>query len=244
MLAQQDPECAPQFHETDFPSSNDLLNGIGVGDGLIVMTSPTATQVDKSNIEKDALVDAYYKNFHKLHPFLPPQRHFYRLFQDPSRQLNFTPLVAVMRLLGHIFHSREWSTTLKVYAETCILQTLPTDPIVVQCRLLYSIALFWYDHKDEAKIQMDMAIRLAVNLQMCFQDFAARNGGDDPVLTESWRRTWWMLYLVDAYYAGTLGTMNFEVLDVGATVELPCEESEFASGVGTVNCLWYRHKLA
>jgi hypothetical protein len=244
LSAPQDPACEPQFYETDFPTNDDLLNGIGIGDGHIVMTSPAATQVDKINIEKDALLDAYYKNFHTLHPFLPPQRHFYRLCQEPSRQLNFTPLVAVMRLLGHISHSREWSTTLKDFVETCLLQTSPTDPIIVQCRLLYSIALFWYDYKDEAKSQMDMAIRLAVNLRMFLQDFAATNGGDDPVLTESWRRTWWMLYLLDAYYAGTLGTMNFEVLDIEATVELPCEESEFASGVGNVYCLWNRRTFA
>ncbi|KAJ5313497.1 uncharacterized protein N7443_000381 [Penicillium atrosanguineum] len=229
-VVQQGPECTPPFLEIDLPSSYDLLNGIGVGDDIAGMASPAATQLFIGNIEKDVLIDAYYKDFHKLHPFLPPQRHFYRLCQDPSRRLNFSPLVAIMRLVGHIVHSREWPTSLKDYAETCFSQTSPTDPIMVQCRLLYSMVLFWYDYKAEAKIEMDKAIRLAVDLQMCLHGFATKHGGDDPVLTESWRRTWWMLYLVDAYYAGTLGTMNLEVVDIDSTVELPCEESEFESG--------------
>ena len=53
----------------------------------------------------------------------------------------------------------------------------------------------------------------------------------DVVLMESWRRTWWMLYIVDAYYAGTLGTMNLKAFLVEATVDLPCEEDVYESGV-------------
>lgn len=42
-----------------------------------------------------------------------------------------------------------------------------------------------------------------------------------------------MLYIVDAYYAGTLGTMNFAVVDIDATVDLPCEEREYELEVST-----------
>lgn len=108
---------------------------------------------------------------------------------------------------------------------------------MVQCRLLYSLALFWYDYKAESKMEMEKATRLALDLHMFSQDFAAKHGADDPVLRECWRRTWWMVYVVDAYYAGTLGTMNFDVVDIEATVDLPCEESEFESGVSTDNLL-------
>jgi hypothetical protein len=44
-----------------------------------------------------------------------------------------------------------------------------------------------------------------------------------------------MLSIVDTYYVGTLKTMQFRVLDIKATVELPCEESEYELGVCTVN---------
>ncbi|RSM19647.1 hypothetical protein CDV31_001534 [Fusarium ambrosium] len=101
---------------------------------------------------------------------------------------------------------------------------------MVQCRLLYSIVLFWHGYKEDSKREMDAAVQLALQLGMCRQGFVTENGGQDPVLVECWRRTWWMLFIVDAFYAGTLGAMNFATLDVEATVELPCEESEYESG--------------
>ncbi|KAK4946531.1 hypothetical protein LTR10_014383 [Elasticomyces elasticus] len=101
---------------------------------------------------------------------------------------------------------------------------------MVQCRILYSIALFWNNYKDEAKREMDAAVQLGVDLQMFRQDFAAKHGAQDAVLTECWRRTWWMLYMIDAFYAGTLGAMNFATVDVDATIELPCEECDYEQG--------------
>ncbi|KAL1905365.1 hypothetical protein Sste5344_008858 [Sporothrix stenoceras] len=62
------------------------------------------------------------------------------------------------------------------------------------------------------------------------QDFAAKYGAQDAVLTECWRRTWWMLYMVDAFYAGTLGAASFATVDVVATVDLPCEEADYEKG--------------
>ena len=155
-----------------------------------------------------------------------------KLYQDSSRQPSLRPLIAIVRLVGYIFNARGWSIPLKEYAEACLLQAQPRDPVLVQCRLIYSVVLFWYDYKSDAKSQIDAAIHLATDLQMFRQEFAAEQGASDPVVMECWRRTWWILYTVDAYYAGTLGIMTSELLDVDATVDLPCEESEYESGVG------------
>ncbi|KAJ5639114.1 uncharacterized protein N7484_006976 [Penicillium longicatenatum] len=78
---------------------------------------------------------------------------------------------------------------------------------------------------------MNIAVQAARALGMFRQEFAVTHGDDDLVLQESWRRTWWMLYTIEAYYQGTLGTMNFQVLrNIDATVELPCEEDEYELG--------------
>ncbi|KAK1701178.1 C6 zinc finger protein [Colletotrichum godetiae] len=135
-----------------------------------------------------------------------------------------------MRLVGHIYTARKWSSEIQNDAECQFLEAAPTDPVMVQCRLLYSIALFWHSFKAEAKDQMDLAVRLALDLQMFQQEFAATHGDGSPVLMECWRRTWWTLFIIDAYYAGTLGTMNFAVVDVESSVELPCTEAEYESG--------------
>lgn len=232
VIIQQGPEYTPQFLP-EAPSSYDLLNEISIGEGRPDMNSPAVAQVDVGDIEKDPLVNSYYENFHRLHPFVPPQRHFTRLCQDLRPQVNFTPLIAVMRLIGHIFKSHEWSIPLKNYVETCFSQTRVDDPIMVQCRLLYSMALFWYDYKAEAKAEIDHATRSATDMQMYLRSFSTTHGADDPVFQECWRRTWWMLYLVNGYYTGTLGTMNFTVAKIDATVDLPCEESEYESGVSS-----------
>ncbi|KAJ5753696.1 Transcription factor [Penicillium nucicola] len=187
-------------------------------------------QLDIDDVQNDSLIGAYYDNFHKLHPFLLPRKHFTRVYQDPSRPLAFRPLIAVMRLVGHIYDARGWSVELEHHVKASFSQVPPTDPVMVQCRLLYSIALFWYERRADAQLQVDSAMWLATECKLFEQDFASKHGADDPVMQECWRRTWWMLYVVDAYYAGTLGTMNFKAFTIDSTAELPCEESEYESG--------------
>ncbi|KAF4779887.1 C6 zinc finger protein [Colletotrichum scovillei] len=149
---------------------------------------------------------------------------------NPNWIERLRPLISTMHLVGHIYATRKWSSELQDDVESRLSEPAPNDPVIAQCRLLYSVALFWYSHKSEAKHQMDLAVRLALDLQMFQKEFAATHGAESPVLMECWRRTWWMLYIIDAYYAGTLGTMNFAVVDVDSSVELPCTESEYESG--------------
>ncbi|KAJ5930169.1 hypothetical protein N7466_005662 [Penicillium verhagenii] len=217
--------------DVDLSNSYGLLHGsTSTGDQTSSTGSPSTISLQFSSIETDPLIDLYYNNFHKLHPFILPQKYLTRAYQDPTRQTSLNALIAVMRLVGNIYKSRELSSSLKDHAEAGFLQLLPTDPILVQCRLLYSMVLFWYEYKSESKLQMDTAVQVARELEMFRAEFAVKYGGTDRVLQESWRRTWWTLYTVEAYYAGTLGTMNFEVAKIDTTVELPCEESEYELG--------------
>lgn len=187
------------------------------------------------NVEDDVLIDLYYKRFHKSHPLTLPQKHLFKLWQDPSIRPRLVPLAAVLRLVGHLYRSKEWPTPLQNVIEVCFLQSSQTDPFMVQCRILYSIVLFWHNYKAEASHQITDATRLAVDLGMFRREFAAKHGGADTVLRECWRRTWWMLYIVCGYFAGTLGTLDFAILDVETTVELPCEEAEYEMGVSTAS---------
>lgn len=228
-------ELLSQSLETGTPNSDRLLDGIGTGDATSDTSSLLANQILPHDLSNDALINSYFKNFHTFHPFLPPQKHLMRLYQDQSKQNILMPLIAIIRLVGYLYSARQWPVFLKDYAETFISQVSKTDPIMVQCRLLYSVALFWYDYKIEARWQMDQATRLAIDLQMNRQEFSTTQGTGDPVLQECWRRTWWTLYIVDAYYAGTQGTMNFQVVDIESTVDLPCEEKEYQSGVCITN---------
>jgi hypothetical protein len=229
-----DPLLTNQVVDIAYHSIHDLQSDISPGSEASLSSSTAATHSPVDDVQADSLVNSYYRNFHIFHPFLLPQKHLVRLYQDPRRKFQFRPLIAFMRFIGNIYASSNWSTELKDYAEACLSQAQPTDPILVQCRLLYSIALFWNDNKTDAIHQMDNAIRLAIDLQMYQKDFPVKHGADDAILMECWRRTWWMLYIVDTYYAGTLGSMRTGLSDVEATVGLPCEEPDYESGVRTV----------
>ncbi|CAG8030302.1 unnamed protein product [Penicillium salamii] len=226
IFRQSQDDLAPS--QLDFPQEHPIFNlgAIATGDSFLQVMDT----VPPVNIETDPLVDSYYKKFHICHPFVLPKHHLETLHQDPRRQQEFLPLIAAIRLVGNIYKERELSHPLKEHLEASISQAVASDPIIVQCRLLYSMALFWYEEKVDAKSQMDMANKLAIELQMFHCEFAVTQGADDLVLRESWRRTWWMLYIIEAYYAGTLGTMNFQVINIDATVELPCDEADYESG--------------
>lgn len=242
MDSQQIQGFMPQIVEVN-PPAHSLLDRVVVCDETFITSSSgssgsSGSSAELVNIENDPLIDSYYGNFHQLHPFLLPRRDLARICQDPSKQPTFKPLIAIMRFVGNIMRSQEWSIPLKDHAEAYFMEVPPTDPILVQCRLLYSIPLFWYEHKSDAKWQMETAMRLAIDLRMSDDEFLLKHGDNDPVVHESWRRTWWTLFTVDAYYAGTLGTMNFEILKIETSAGLPCDEWEYEAGVSRVkNCL-------
>lgn len=186
-------------------------------------------------LEDDTLIDAYYTSFHPLHPFLVPRSYFPRLCHDQGEQPAVKALTGVMHLVGNIYASRSWSPELKNHVDENLSRERLDDPFMAQARLLYSVALFWQGYQEEAKVQLELAVSIALSLGMSRQEFATTHRAGDPVLAESWRRTWWSMYIVSAYHAGTLGTLNFTVMEVNATVDLPCEELEYETGVSPMS---------
>jgi hypothetical protein len=78
---------------------------------------------------------------------------------------------------------------------------------------------------------MDAAIRIALDLTMFRRRFAVENGEGDAVLEESWRRTWWQVYISDAIFAAIRREAAFPTREVDVSVELPCEEEDYETGV-------------
>lgn len=217
-------------------SSNSFLDGGLLSGVALPSPEPSPPQLQVDNIETDPLICSYYRTFHRFHPFILPHKHLATLHrQDPTLQARLLPLLSILRLIGRLYTTQDLSLPLRDTVEATLSSShaSPTDPFLVQSRLLYSIVLFWHSFKAEAKCQMDAAVKMAMEGRMYRREFAVSHAGGDVVLAESWRRAWWMLYVTDAYYAGTLGTMNFAVVDVEATMELPCEEAEYESGVSS-----------
>jgi hypothetical protein len=253
IVQQQDQGPASlELELSDLPDDFDVPDMSNVNKDTPALEPTTTLRMRVEDVETDPLVASYYKHFYKFHPFILPRKALIRIHKHMAKEeVDLTPLIPVMRLVGHIYSAQELSQQLKDHAEIHIAQAPPNNPVLVQCRLLYSIALFWNNFKTEANREIRNAVKLAVDLNMFRQEFASDRGAGDPVLMECWRRTWWMLYIVDAYYAGTLGTMNFAVSDIDATVDLPCEEHEYESEVSILlprasafdmSCTWCNHK--
>lgn len=186
----------------------------------------------------DPLIELYYEHFHGFHPYILPLQHLQKLLRDGNRRPVLEPLVSVIRFIGSIYRRSSESAQLKEHARKCNsdLQS-PVDPsekaFMTQSRLLFSIALYWSTDMEESRSVLDRAIHDAFDLGMNRREFAAENSGGDPVLAESWRRTWWQLYIVDAYYAAIRRSPKF-LAQVEATTDLPCSESEYHLGVSTL----------
>lgn len=73
--------------------------------------------------------------------------------------------------------------------------------------------------------------QIAVEIGLYTRAYATVHGAGDPVLEESWRRTWWDLLIVDGMVAGVHRATNFLLYDIVADVGLPCEEQQYLSGV-------------
>lgn len=190
----------------------------------------------------DPLIDLYYRHFHRHHPFLLPRRYMVEQLSSPARHEELGPLVASIRFIGSLYAKSEQATAaaaamgesvrLAIRARDDAL--LPAGPSLAQCRLLYSIGSYWCGDGDAARREMDAALRIAMHLGMHRRESSTRGrSAGDPVLAESLRRTWWSIYVVDAWYAAIRKQKIFATRDVDVTADLPCEEQEYESGVST-----------
>ena len=186
-----------------------------------------------TNVASDPFIDVYYESFHRFHPCVLPRKDLERVYNGPENQAVMRPLILAIRFLGSLYAQSEYSSQLKeeVRKELDQVPQPPPDPFMVQFYLLVSVALFWCGEEAKGRQTMDSAIQTALDLDMCHQRFATENGKGDPVLEESWRRTWWQIYIVDGFFAATTGELTFKTCHVDASADLPCEEEDYEAGV-------------
>lgn len=183
------------------------------------------------NASGDHYIGLYYKHFHHLHPCALPRKHLDKMLVDPSNHPRLELLLSVMRSIGILYspfsQRRQEKITNRVSTGIDAVQ----DAFSVQCLLLNSIALYWCGQEESSREEMDVAISAALSISMHSCTFATLYGMENSVLEESWRRTWWQLCIVDAYYAAMLHQTSPLMRRHDITTELPCEESEYEAGV-------------
>lgn len=144
-------------------------------------------------------------------------------------------LEAAIRFIGSFYVQ---SAMPSVFAEEAIKlisePTCPRDGFLVQANLLVAIGLDGSAELRQALFFLNRAERIALEIGLNQAHFAAFNGQGSSTFEESWRRTWWELFVVAGMIAGIHQQSSFGLYDVASSVLLPCEEHEYISGVSNV----------
>ena len=217
-------------------SSPEIVNGDSAQIGLHAVDSGNGDRNGNGRIEGGEcpiplLLDLYYDFFHAAHPCVLPRAY---LHMFPVRDV-LRPLFRVICFIGSLFSvsvsSEERMQNVQETLAGIRARVRPITGFDVQAVLLYSIAIYWSNEPEHGTALLDEAIEMAVELGMHRKDFATRHGDGNPVLEESWRRTWWLFYITDAHIAGSTHVFPFRTSNIDKTVDLPCEEHEYESGV-------------
>jgi hypothetical protein len=148
--------------------------------------------------------------------------------RDPASVAN---VIKAIVFIGSLYMLDPTSQSHRVDLETAALNDLPPNGFNVQCLLLFAAALEWSGEQDYGRIMLDRAKSMALDIGMQSREFAAANGLGCAALEESWRRTWWELYIIDSIFAGIRHLSTFDLWHVDCSTALPCEEDVYIQGV-------------
>jgi Fungal specific transcription factor domain/Fungal Zn(2)-Cys(6) binuclear cluster domain len=170
------------------------------------------------------LVDVYYSNFHNSHPILPPLRMFYDYSGPPPY------LEQVVKFIGAHFTP---AASPETYRQSVVLMVSDQAPCAekVQALLLLTIVLHSRNERQEAGALLAQAMDLAYELGMHRRSFAEVMAEEDPIRQESFRRTWWELFVIEGMLTALGVRPIFTASNVPLEVPLPCEERIYQEGL-------------
>ncbi|KAL2260213.1 hypothetical protein VTK26DRAFT_5863 [Humicola hyalothermophila] len=200
---------------------------------MALTTAPAAQQAVRPPVPTlaERCFDAFYHYFHASHPFVLPKDHFLRLLKEGSAP-NLNIVLAAIRYIGSMYLDAgpARATYLDEALRMCYLPGTPKDGFLIQALLLVIIGLDGERELARARELLADCERFAVEIELNKREFATVHGRGNPVLEESWRRTWWDFYVVDGLIAGVHRMTKFLLFGVPADVGLPCEEQQYLSG--------------
>jgi len=144
--------------------------------------------------------------FHKSHPYVLPRYYFLARLESDPESLKY--LFPVVQYIGSLYAPDISSSELREIALSQLdSPSLPPNGFTVLALLLMAIAMHGEDEFDQRRAMLDRAIYMALEIRMNSRTFA--NMERNPVLAESWRRTFWGLYITDAWVAGMTQAPSF-----------------------------------
>lgn len=180
----------------------------------------------------DRLLDLYYANFWPSFPITLPY-HFLKDRLQNNRGHGLGTLLPVLHWIGSIYASWTPSETYYASASQALLQAAAT-PFNVQALMLLALAQHHCNKREEARKTLNIAIAMSLQLHMNQRDFARSYGEGNPVVEESWRRTYYFLYKIDQEFSIVARSLIFATANIPITVDLPCDDEAYESGVSIV----------
>lgn len=200
-----------------------LNNNMPSGWSLTRTLRPTSSPAGAAALLLDAFYSRCYANF----PFLLPKPYMMSQLAKNATELRF--LVSVCIYAASLYEPSISSDELREAVYNQSFGHLPMTAFTVQALALLSYTAIGEDKPELRSIWLDRAMQVAMDIGMQHRSFAENE--PDVVVAESYRRTWWVLYKSDCIRATYENLQTFLLLSVPATVDLPCEEWEYQSGV-------------
>ncbi|KAJ0418099.1 hypothetical protein BJY00DRAFT_194945 [Aspergillus carlsbadensis] len=173
----------------------------------------------------EPMIQLYYQNFHPSHPFTIPRR----ALNSPAAHLIPAYLISVMRYIGaHYYPDPSLKQALRQPAYGFLADPTLRDGFTVQALLLLAIVDHSSCQEQSAHRLLQMAANLALEIGLHHGGFALEQSYGHPVLEESWRRTYWELYIVDGLLAAMREQSPFRLYRQRASVLLPCAEKMYS----------------
>ncbi|KAL4820613.1 hypothetical protein BDW67DRAFT_172776 [Aspergillus spinulosporus] len=224
-------DTMPDWLDAGFPSDVSIETLLPPHDGSIVQdfsfdetfALPEA-ELFTPKVAYDPMIQLYYENFHPSHPFMVPRRAL-------GTSLGFLippQLLSVMRYVGAHYYP---DPALKQGFRQAAFDA-PSDQSVeagfkVQSLLLLAITDHSLCHEQSAHRLIQTAVNLALETGMNRRRFASEHSYGHSVLEESWRRTYWELYVVDGLLAAMREQSSFRLYHQPVNVQLPCDEKMY-----------------
>ena len=192
------------------------------------MATSTMSNLPALDNSRDGLIAAYFIYFHPSHPFLLPYEQTLALFQrSPLRHLE----LAVQYIASFYVPCASRTEHRDTLRRHVLQDNSVKDGTFVQALLLLAIGLHVENDDEDSASVLGSAVALALDLGMNYRDFAHMHGEGNSLFEESWRRSWWELFIIDGMMGGVNQKYTLQLMAVSTNVSLPCEEAEYGPGV-------------
>ncbi|KUL86547.1 hypothetical protein ZTR_04241 [Talaromyces verruculosus] len=232
----------PASHELDheFPPSLDEVQTSGLSNnaeeaGPMVATQSSYTAPINRNIAFDPMIKLYYQNFHASHPFIIPRK---ALGIYELAQLVPPYLLSMMQYAGSHFHpdpSARDRYQKKAYMS--LSDSSEATGFKVQAMLLAAIVDHANGNEEQAVNFLKSAVTMvASQLGMQSGSFAGNNSHGNAIFEESWRRTFWELFVVVHLFKTFSGQHSCDDIQWSGygdedimRMDLPCDEASYSA---------------